>query len=107
MSATTLDAARYGTVYVHLYGSGCPLDGRNFTRAQTRAKAGEKVCPTCRGMLIERRVTFALVAWRGDGRYQLSDAVATYAREAQAEAGASARYVADSASPYVVRTFTA
>lgn len=99
------NSARYGITYRHLYGEGCPLGPRYLTASEKRTRAGKPVCPRCRGELVSVSVTFALVAWRADGHYRLSDAIVTYARESQADADASERYAADSASPYVVRAF--
>ena len=99
--------AQYGTAYRHLYAGSCQYGPRYFVKSDTRRRHGMIVCPTCHGELIEVRVTFAIVPWRGDGRYSLEDAVATYSREVMADADASRRYAEDERSPYVVRTFVA
>ena len=98
---------KYGTAYRHAYGDGCPLGPRYFIKSDARRRHGSIVCPRCHGELREVRVTFAIVAWRADGRYSLDNAVATYSRERMADADASRRYEADNGSPYVVRSFCA
>lgn len=98
--------AQYSTVYRHVYGDGCQFGPRCFVKSDTRRRHGIIVCPRCHGELHEVAVTFAIVAWRADGRYSLADAVATYSREVMADADASRRYADDETSPYVVRTFT-
>lgn len=99
--------AQYGTAYRHVYGDGCPLGPRYFVKSDTRRRHGIISCTRCHGELREVRVTFAIVAWRADGRYSLDDAIATYSREGMADADASRRYEADNGSPYVVRSFCA
>ena len=99
--------AQYGTAYQHVYGDGCLYGPRYFTASETRRRHGIIVCPYCAGELHAVRVTFAIVPWRSDARYNLSDAVATYSRQRMADADASRRYAADERSPYVVRSFRA
>ena len=99
--------AQYGITYRHVYGDGCPLGARYFTKSETRRRRGIIVCPRCHDELREVRVTFAIVPWRADGRYSLDDAIATYSRQSMADADASRRYESDNGSPYVVRPFAA
>ena len=102
-----VNAPRYAVHYRHTYADACPLAPRYILTSETRTRKGVRVCPRCGDHLRQVRVTFALVPWRGDGRYSLADAIATYSRESAADADASRRYAADATSPYVVRTFHA
>lgn len=98
---------QYGIAYRHVYAGTCPHGPRYFVTSDTRRRHGIVACPGCHGELREVRVTFAIVPWRGDSRYSLEQAIATYSRESMADADASRRYAEDERSPYVVRTFTA
>ncbi len=48
-------------------------------------KPKTKKCPNCGSVWAVHVGTYAVVVWRGDGRYRVEDAVATYARQAAAE----------------------
>lgn len=94
-------------MYLHpLIGSGC-LTGDPRTLAELRTegrlstKHGRPVCRRCGAELIAGAYTFAVVEWRGDGRYSISDALATYARRGTATNNANRRGPA-----YVVRTLS-
>lgn len=69
-----------------------------YSDAGTRK--GTRVCRYCGSTLHPVVVTFAVVQWRGDGRYSLSDAVRTFTRDEAAET--FARSYSDS---HVVRSF--
>lgn len=88
------------TIYRHLYDKtpSCP---HTLNRADLGTRKGERVCKLCKGMVVARRVTFAVFEWRGDGMYRLADAIATHSREAVAES--AARQYSDTA---VVRTIS-
>lgn len=43
-----------------------------------------KLCPGCKGRLVERVVDFGVFVWRGDGRYRREDALWVYGRELDA-----------------------
>ncbi len=50
----------------------------------TSGQPKRKKCPGCGAAFIVSQGTYAVVVWRGDGRYRVEDAIATYAREATA-----------------------
>lgn len=56
-----------------------------------------KKCPGCGSSFIVSQGTYAVVVWRGDGRYYLDQSVATYAR------ADAAQRRADQADNLVVR----
>lgn len=47
--------------------------------APTSRKPTTKKCPGCGGQFVVREGTYAVVPWRGDGRYSIDQAVATRA----------------------------
>ena len=44
-----------------------------------------KACPVCNAAWATHQGVYAVVTWRGDGRYSVDEAHATYVREAAAE----------------------
>lgn len=60
----------------------CSLRGANVSAhctAPTSRKPTTKRCPGCGAEFVVRVGTYAVVPWRGDGRYSLDQAVATRA----------------------------
>lgn len=51
----------------------------------TSGRPTRKKCPGCGADFIVSQGTYAVIAWRGDDRYRVEDAVATYARYSAAE----------------------
>lgn len=51
----------------------------------TSGRPTRKNCPGCGSAFIVSQGTYAVIVWRGDGRYRVEDAVATYARKPAAE----------------------
>jgi hypothetical protein len=60
-------------------------------------KPPRKRCRYCKGELVSQAGTYGVFTWRGDGRYPLADAHATFPRESTAD-----RY-ATRDTTYVVR----
>lgn len=76
----------------------CPLRVSAHCTPPTSGRPKRAKCPACSAALVTHEGTYAVVAWRGDGRYDLDQAVATHAREA------TARRRAERQGPdYVVR----
>ncbi len=48
-------------------------------------KPKTKKCPNCGAVWATHTGTYAVVKWRGDGRYSVEEAVATYARAGAAQ----------------------
>lgn len=60
-----------GSGYPHTSGDGAPK---------------RKKCAYCGGTLATMTGVYGVFVWRGDGRYRIADAVATFARETRADA---------------------
>ena len=67
------------------------------------ARQARETCPRCGGMTFVQVGTYALLPWRGDGRYRLEQAVKTYASESAADRAARAAYEASDPRGLVVR----
>ena len=70
------------------------------------ARRARETCPRCGGATFLQVGTYALVPWRGDGRYRLEQAVRTYAREGAADRAARVAYDEGDPRGLVVRFIT-
>ena len=70
------------------------------------ARRARETCPRCGGATFVQVGTYALLPWRGDGRYRLGQAVKTYAREGVADRAARLAYDEGDTRDLVVRFLT-
>ena len=70
------------------------------------ARKTRETCPWCGGSTFVQTGTYALIPWRGDGRYTIDQAVRTYAREGAADRAAQKHYDEGDPRELVVRFLT-
>lgn len=66
----------------------CGLNVSPQCTPPTSGKPKRKRCPACAGEIVVHAGTYAIVPWRGDGRYELDQAIETRSTRAQAWAAA-------------------
>lgn len=60
--------------------------GSGYPHTSGDGAAKRKKCAYCGGAIVIQPGVYGVFVWRGDGRYRLDDAVATFARERTADA---------------------